>query len=287
MVLEFGFDAGPGVVRIAFLLTRRVPDVPSPVVQSARAALVARGHCVTGWIPEDVLRRADEFRPEADLYVLKSHTELALSLAGLLHDQGLPICNPYPSCLRAQDKITAAQRLRSAGVATPATWITGDLTLATDLLAAGPLIVKPHRGHRGANVQLIRTPEQLAALPVPQTPVVVQRYVPGPGEDLKVYVAGDHVWAVRKPFSADSFTRPGEPVRVTSTVHDLAQRVRAAFGLDLFGVDVIESPDGPVVVDVNYFPGYKGCGDVGEQVADVIHAAVPAGRANDVAVATS
>lgn len=264
-------------MRITFLLTRRVPDVPSPVVAAASAALTARGHRLDGWIPEDRLHRADDFRPEADLYVLKSHTELALSLAGVLHDRQVPICNPYPACLRAQDKITAAQRLRAAEIPTPHTWITGDLRLAADLLAGGPLIVKPHRGHRGAGVHLIETPEQLAALPVPSTPVVVQRYVPGPGEDLKVYVAGEHVHAVRKPFGADSFTRPGLPVRVTGQIYELAQRVRTAFGLDLFGVDVIESPDGPVVVDVNYFPGYKGCVNVGGQVADVLHAAALAG----------
>lgn len=275
MVLELRFAAvvGAGVVRIAFLLTRRVPDVPSPVVQAASAALTARGHRVTGAIPEDALHRADEFRPQADLYVLKSHTELALSLAGVLHDQQVPICNPYPACVRAQDKITASQRLREAGVATPETWITGDLALAADLLADGPLIVKPHRGHRGADVHVVTRPEQLAELPVPSTPVVVQRWVPGPGQDLKVYVAGDHVYAVRKPFGADSFTRPGVAVPVPRAVHDLAQRVRVAFGLELFGVDVIESPDGPVVVDVNYFPGYKGCGDVGAEVAEILHAA--------------
>lgn len=272
-------------MRIAFLLTRRVPDTPSPVVVAASAVLRARGHQVTGGIPEDVLRRADEFRPEADLYVLKSHTELALSLAGLLHDQQVPICNPYPACLVAQDKFTAAQRLRAAEVPTPATWITGDLTTAADLLAGGPLIVKPHRGHRGADVHLIRTAADLAAVPRSPTPMVVQRHVPGTGEDLKVYVAGEHVWAVRKPFSPDSFTRPGVPVPVTAQVRDIAQRVRAAFGLELFGVDVIESPAGPVVVDVNYFPGYKGCGEVGEQVAEVIHAAALEGSTRDLAVA--
>ncbi|MGQ0467077.1 MAG: ATP-grasp domain-containing protein [Sporichthyaceae bacterium] len=263
-------------MRIAFLLTRRIPDEPSPVVQAATERLEARGHRVTGWIPEDVLHRADAFVPEADLYVLKSHTELALSLAGVLHDQGVPIANPYPACLRAQDKITASQRLREAGVPTPETWITGNLELAADLLADGPLIVKPHRGHRGADVHVVHRPSELAALPVPKTPVVVQRWVSGPGQDLKVYVAGDQVYAVRKPFSADSFTRPGVSVPVSREVHDLAQRVRFAFGLELFGVDVIESPDGPVVVDVNYFPGYKGCGDVGEEVADILHAAAHA-----------
>jgi hypothetical protein len=43
-------------------------------------------------------------------------------------------------------------------------------------------------------------------------------------------------------------------------------------GLGLFGLDVIESDDGPFVVDVNYFPGYKGVPDAGALIADYIDA---------------
>jgi ribosomal protein S6--L-glutamate ligase len=257
-------------MRIAFMLTRRVPDVPSPVLVEVCRMLRRRGHHVSGWIPEERVDRADTRQPDADLYVLKSHTELALSIAGLLHDRGAALLNPYPMCLAAQDKITAAGRLRAAGVPTAETWVTGDLRLVAPLLEDGPLIVKPHRGHRGAGVHLVRTPAELAALPVPDVPVVVQRYIPGPGEDLKVYVVADEVFAVRKPFAPDSFSRPGRPVPVTSAVREAALLTRAAFGLDLFGVDVIESPDGPVVVDVNYFPGYKGVPDVAPRIAAVI-----------------
>ena len=64
-------------MRICFLLTRRVPDVPSPIVLEVQRLLERMGHEVTGWIPEDRLLRTDVLRPEADLYVLKSHTELA------------------------------------------------------------------------------------------------------------------------------------------------------------------------------------------------------------------
>lgn len=265
---------GPGraarVMRIMYLLTRRVPDAPSPVLQEVNARLSRRGHVVDGWIPEDRLDRADTFMPAADLYVLKSHTELAFSLAGVLHAQGVRLLNPYLGCLVAQDKITASQRMRSAGVPTAATWVTGDLTQAAGLLDDGPLVVKPHRGHRGTGVHIIRRPEELSALPSPRTPVVVQRYVPGPGEDLKVYVAGEHVFAVRKRFDADSFTRPGRSVPVSRAVRAAAEGVRAAFGLDLFGIDIVESPDGPVVVDVNYFPGYKGVPDAAPKIAAVI-----------------
>jgi len=261
-----------GVMRIAFLLTRRVPPVPSPVLREVFALLERRGHAVEAGIPEERLARADTLELAADLYVLKSHTELALSLAGVLHDRGAALLNPYAGCLAAQDKITAVRRLRASGVPAPATWVTGDLRLAAPLLDDGPLVVKPHRGHRGAGVHVVRTPAQLAALPTPPVPVVVQRYVPGPGEDLKVYVVADEVFAVRKPFTADSFTRAGRPAPVPGAVREIAARTRAAFGLDLFGLDLIESPAGPVVVDVNYFPGYKGVPGVAPRIAEVVAA---------------
>jgi hypothetical protein len=35
-------------------------------------------------------------------------------------------------------------------------------------------------------------------------------------------------------------------------------------------LDVIESPQGPYVVDVNYFPGYKGVPNAAAMIADYI-----------------
>jgi ribosomal protein S6--L-glutamate ligase len=245
-------------MRVFFLTVRRVPPVPSPVLVEVFAQLRDAGFEVGEAIPEEVVMRVDDLDPADDLYVLKSHTELALSLGGLLHARGARLLNPYPACTLAQDKVIACNLLRRAGVAAPRTWVTGDLRLMTPLLAAGPLIVKPHRGHRGAGISVVRDEEELAAVPAPDGPVVVQEYVSGSGVDLKVYVVGEHVFAVRKPFAADSFTRPGRPCPVNQAVREIALRSGEAFGLGLFGLDLIESPDGPVVVDVNYFPGYKG-----------------------------
>jgi ribosomal protein S6--L-glutamate ligase len=257
-------------MRVFFLTVRRVPPVPSPVLVEVFARLRDAGLEVGEAIPEEVVLRVDDLDPADDLYVLKSHTELALSLGGLLHARGARLLNPYPACTLAQDKVTACNLLRRAGVPAPRTWVTGDLRLMTPLLAAGPLIVKPHRGHRGAGISVVRDEEELAAVPAPDGPVVVQEHVPGPGLDLKVYVVGEHVFAVRKPFAADSFTRPGCPCPVSKTVREIALRSGETFGLGLFGLDLIESPDGPVVVDVNYFPGYKGVEGAAPLIADFI-----------------
>ena len=257
-------------MRIAFLLARRVPDVPSPIMLGIWRRLQGAGHAVEGWVPEDRLLRTDTVHAEADLYVLKSHTEVALAYAAALRLQGARILNDLRSCTLAQDKVTASRVLRAAGIPTPGTWLVSDPVQAAPLLGGGRLIVKPHRGHRGADVHLIGSADELAAIRMPAGPVIVQRFVPGPGEDLKVYVAGDLVYAVRKPFDPMSFTRTGRPVAVSPGVRAIAMAARAAFGLELFGIDVIESPDGPMVVDVNYFPGYKGCESPEPAIADVI-----------------
>lgn len=257
-------------MKITFLLARRVPDRPSPIMSGVFAALTAAGHQVDGWIPEDRCLPVDRVAINSDRYVLKSHTEHALSYAAALRDAGADIHNDLGACLLAQDKVTAVRRLRSIDVPAPGTWLVSDPLQAANLLQAGPLILKPNRGHRGADVHRVVNRQDLAGVPSGIGPYVAQRFVPGPGEDLKVYVAGDRVWAVRKPFDPLSFTRYGRPVAVSLEVAAIAQRVRRGFGLELFGIDVIESPDGPVVVDVNYFPGYKGCPDPAPAIAATI-----------------
>ena len=73
-----------------------------------------------------------------------------------------------------------------------------------------------------------------------------------------------------KPFSETSFTQPGRPCPVSEEVREIALRCGRVFGLGLFGLDLIEGPDGPVVVDVNYFPGYKGVPEAAPLIADYI-----------------
>jgi ribosomal protein S6--L-glutamate ligase len=68
-------------------------------------------------------------------------------------------------------------------------------------------------------------------------------------------------------------------VPVSDEVADIARRVGRAFGLGLYGLDVLETAAGPRVVDVNHFPGYKGCPGAAEAVADYLEAAARGGRA--------
>ena len=261
-------------MRLRFLLARRVPDGPSRIVIDATEILRARGFEVSSAIAEEQVQRPERLGPQADLWLLKSYTPLSLSLAGALHESGARLLNPYPACLAARNKIVAARVLHEAEIPAPASWVTGDLALLAPMARQMPLVVKPCMGWRGEGVRVVRSEGELLSLPRPQEPVLVQEFIPGPGEDLRVYVAGEQVFATRKPFSAGSFAVPGRPVPVSEEVRRIALRCGEAFGLTLFGLDLIEADDGPRVVDVNYFPGYKGVPGAAEAVADAIAAAV-------------
>ena len=100
--------------------------------------------------------------------------------------------------------------------------------------------------------------------------MLAQELIEGSGEDLKVYVVGQSVFAVRKPFSPTSFTVSGHPVPAAPQVQAIARRCGAALGLGLYGVDMVERDGRAWVVDVNTFPGYKGVPDVAALIADYI-----------------
>jgi ribosomal protein S6--L-glutamate ligase len=255
-------------MRIACLLDRRAHRMPTPLLESVFARLERRGLRVDWMIPEEQLTRADELAPEYDLYLLKSQSELALSLGAILHSQGARLVNRYPACAAVRDKVVTAGRLRAAGVPAPRTWVTNDVELVGSLLARGPLVIKPQRGLHGDGVHVLRQRSDLAALPRYAGPQIVQEYVEGDQDDLKLYVVGATVLGVRKPFSSASYAEPGRPCDVPADAREVALRCGRAFGLTLYGLDVIESSDGPVVVDVNYFPGYRGVPDADALVAD-------------------
>jgi ribosomal protein S6--L-glutamate ligase len=260
-------------MKVLFLTAVRVPDVPSPLVVHVAELLRVRGHQVEQVTAERELLDLGELLPEHDLYVLKSHTELSLSIAAALDEQGARLLNPLAACAATQDKVRCHRRLAAAGLPVPRTLVTGDCDSAAGALRSdAPLVVKPLRGHRGVGVEVIAEPERLRGRVSPRTPVLVQDFVRGPGEDLKVYVVGRRVWAVRKPFSPFSFTQPGRPVSVSRDLADIALRAGAALGLGVYGLDLVEGPEGPVVVDLNYFPGYKGCSDVAAPMAAYVEA---------------
>ncbi len=261
-------------LRIAFLLRRPPAPGYTGILSVVIRALADAGVDVDIIAGKGRLIDLSTARVEHDLYVLKQISGVSLSLAGALHAQGATIVNPYPVTVALRDKVIAARILESAGVPIPATYVVSHAELLAPLLDRGPLVVKPYDGTGGYGVRVVRNAAELAAVPVDKGAVLAQPYHPPQGRDLKIYAIGDELFGVRKVFPARTEEEKyGEPFTPTPEQCAIAQRCGRALGIDLYGVDFIESEGKLYVVDMSSIPGFKGVPDAPARLASYFLAA--------------
>jgi ribosomal protein S6--L-glutamate ligase len=135
-----------------------------------------------------------------------------------------------------------------------------------------PLVVKPNNGSSCEQIFRVDTPEELDRLDLDDSGfLLAQPYLSNPGYDVKLYNTGDEVFAAvrRSPL------HPGQDVTeqlipVTPELRALTVAVGRAFGLDIYGLDVVETPRGWVVLDVNDFPSFGKVPDVAQRLARTV-----------------
>ncbi|HET8744493.1 MAG TPA: hypothetical protein VFM98_02735 [Ramlibacter sp.] len=233
-------------MKIHFLLDEQVHAGRCPAFLAAMAVLAERGFAVSRGIPEAALLRPDRLSARHALYVLESHSELALSVAAVLHDRGGQFLNPYPACALAQNRITATSRLAAAGVPVPRSWVTADFALLCDLAAEHPVVVKPYRNSCGSKPLVALGPDDLVGIPLREHPVLVQEFVAGRGPDLRLQAIGEQVFAFERA--------SGAALPLAAEWREIALRCGRVFGLSVYGIDVVQGAEGPVVVDVDHAP---------------------------------
>lgn len=266
-------------MRIAMLMVKHPPARKSPIMPEVIERLRRRGCSVDVLHPDESVTDLSRVRVEHDLYVLKSGTDRALSLAGALHAQGAAILNPYPVAAALRDKVVATRVLQAAGVPVPETYLASRPSELASLLEGGALVVKPYRGSQGEGVSVVRTAAELEALPAERGLVFAQRLHLPDGPDCKLYCIGGRVLGVRRVWPPKTYEdKLGEPLSVSRELEEIALRCGRAFGISTFGVDVVLSGGKPWVVDMQGFPGFKGVPDAARHLAAAIFdAAAPGG----------
>ena len=239
------------------------PPGPASVLSDVTARLRSAGLVVQMTVVDD---RVPPAAYDAGLLVLKD-----LPAALLPQLVGLPCCNSAESALVASDKAHVLGALVAAGVPAPRSAVVQDWAQVQARCAGRPTVVKPRVGEQGRGVLLLDG-EAPHTAPAPG-PWLVQDRVSSDGLDRKLYVVGEDVAAVlrRWPAPAD---RNGDVISASSALQELGRAAAAAVGLEIAGVDVLVGPDGPVVVDVNAFPGFKGVPGAAARLADHLLARV-------------
>jgi ribosomal protein S6--L-glutamate ligase len=198
------------------------------------------------------------------------------SLAVISHFEQTGICviNRLPGILKARNKYLTCQALAAAGIAVPETvYATSDplCRKARQTLAPLPAVVKPISGRQGTGIHRLAPddalPKDIAAELEASRGVLIQAFIPPEGrKDIRALVVGEQVIGAVALIPPEGDFRSN--VHVGSSIvsfdmpddlADLACRAVRTIGLDIAGVDMIIPQQGePVVVEVNYAPGFKG-----------------------------
>ena len=228
----------------------------------------------------DLRQRPDIAQHRGAVVVARGRSLPLLTALAVAERLGARTLNRSTAVAGVRDKAAMAAALVAGRVPTPDTWVGPPDQLARTIGAgAYPLVLKPVFGDNGQGIRLVVRPGDLLAVPWPEPTALAQTVVPSDGSDVKVYAVADRQWAVRVPSPlSGAVGAPPAPVPITRELGALVDRCRELFGLELFGVDCLLTPEGPIVVEVNDFPNYRGVAEADEALADhVLRAAAEGG----------
>ncbi|GAA4608226.1 lysine biosynthesis protein LysX [Actinoallomurus liliacearum] len=207
----------------------------------------------------------------------------AAAAARGLEANGVEVLNGSAAIELCGDKWRTSVALRDAGLPVPRTALalTPESALEAVERMGYPAVIKPLTGSWGRLVTALydrhaatAVLEHVAALPSPQSHIVyVQEMVPTPERDIRVIVVGGEVlgatyrrgdqWRTNVALGATTEVCP-----VTPELEHLARSAALAVGADIAGVDLLEEPDGRLLVlEVNSgveFSGFQAA--MGDQV---------------------
>ncbi len=262
-------------MRFCFILEERYVQKPMPMVIADQ--LKQWGHEIEVLQPyAAVTSLTDLSLTGYDAYVLKTVSDgPGLTILEAAEAVGIPTINNSRAIRLIRDKAVAAAYAHARGLPVPLTYFVGHpRALVKVPHEIYPVVVKPNNGTSLQDIHLVRTPEAMAHLKLdPDGHYLAMRYVENTGYDIKLYVTGQEVHAITKSSPLHGNVQE-EEVPVSREMLKLARRVGQVFGLDLYGADVLETPQGLMLVDINDFPSFYGVPRKVVAIAEyILHAA--------------
>jgi ribosomal protein S6--L-glutamate ligase len=200
-----------------------------------------------------------------------TRAEIGYSVFRFLDVMG--VNKPYPAetILLAHNKFLTLEVLARAGIPVPETYLVGSKTSAKEILDKQklPIIIKLLAGFGGQGVMILESKEAaktaIETMKTLKQRILIEEFIPNPGEDIRGFVAGGDVIASYKRIAASGEKKSniyagGKPVtfKLTEDMVDIVLRSARAMRADICAVDMIQGKDGLFVTEVNINPGIHG-----------------------------
>ncbi|MHB0913588.1 MAG: RimK family alpha-L-glutamate ligase [Armatimonadota bacterium] len=200
----------------------------------------------------------------------------------LLEYQSRLVVNSTEGLSVAESKAQTTALLQKSGFPVPRTLITQNLDEAISARRRfGTVVIKPLYGSHGKDMARIEDETVLPDFLAGHGAVYIQEYVENEGRDIRAFVVGDRVVASVYRVAKDGEWRTNvaqgsncEPCELSEEMHDLCVEATRTIGLEYTGVDLMESPDGPLILELNGAPWWQGLYEAtGRNVAEdvVLH----------------
>jgi ribosomal protein S6--L-glutamate ligase len=248
-------------MHFCFIVEKRYRDDSMPMVVVDQ--LRQWGHTVDVLEPDaSITCLSDIAKQGYDAYVLKTVSDgPGLSILEAAEAMGVPTINRSRSIRLVRDKAVATAVAQAYGLPTPRTYFVSHPDLLEQIPEEEyPLVIKPTNGSSGRGIYRVNSSVELAALKIDEADAsffLAQHYVENTGFDIKLYVMGREVYSVAKKSPLHPEVQVDKQlIPITIELRNLALQVGKIFGLDIYGLDVVETPQGLVVVDINDFPSF-------------------------------
>lgn len=190
---------------------------------------------------------------------------------------GVPLLNKSQQILVARHKFRSLRRLTEHGIPVIPSFTTGSpdfLENSVSKIGAYPILMKPFQGTHGRGLMLLDTAISLRSS-VEAMCELHQNYVVQPfigsssGRDIRIIVIGGQaVAAMQRTAQVGEYRANfhrggrGQLISITDQLRDLATRATAAMGLEVAGVDLLETngmleDTAYAVLEVNPSPGLE------------------------------
>lgn len=202
-----------------------------------------------------------------------SITDYGLAVVKHFEATGTFTVNNARAIAESRDKLRCLQVLTEAGMLVPPSVLTRTsrgLKLAVQSVKGLPVVLKVLQGTQGVGVMLVDTPIALESVldtlwGLEQDVVVQQFIAEGAGRDYRAFVVGDRVVAAMMRTAPEGEFRSnihrggeGTPVKLPKAFERAALKAAHTLGLGIAGVDLMESNQGPMILEVNSSPGFEG-----------------------------
>lgn len=202
-----------------------------------------------------------------------SITDRGVPIVRQFERMGVIVMNSGDGIIRSRNKLIACQMMSAGNIPVPVTaqivsW--EDTNRAINRVGGTPCVVKSTQGTHGAGVFLAHTDQHARQLVYQMLergmrPLIQEYIKESHGKDIRVLVVGGKVVAcMRRRANGDEFRSnfhlggSVEKVEIGPEFEAIAIEAANILGLEIAGVDLLESERGALVLEVNSSPGLEG-----------------------------